>query len=98
LHLFADNSAVIETLISLTTLEKGPLVVKLPRTPGRKDSEYMHLFSGPVDEAVAQFRDSGSASAETKSKSKVSDLEARVQVLEDELAELKKQLGYENQG
>ena len=24
-------------------------MVKLPRTPGRRDAEYMHLFSGPID-------------------------------------------------
>ncbi|MFV9615906.1 MAG: YceH family protein, partial [Gammaproteobacteria bacterium] len=48
LHTFTDNTAVVDALNSL--LERSdPLIVKLPRTPGRKDSEYMHLFSGPID-------------------------------------------------
>ena len=49
LHAFADNAAVVDALDTLIEWEGGPLVVKLPRTPGRKDAEYMHLFSGPVD-------------------------------------------------
>ena len=49
LHTFADNAAVQATLDTLVDRDSDPLVVKLPRTPGRKDSEYMHLFSGPVD-------------------------------------------------
>jgi uncharacterized protein YceH (UPF0502 family) len=49
LHDFDDNSAVVEALSALMAHETGPLVVKLPRTPGRKDSEYMHLFSGKID-------------------------------------------------
>lgn len=49
LHTFADNGAVVVTLNSLIEREGEPLLVKLPRTPGRKDSEYMHLFCGPVD-------------------------------------------------
>ena len=54
LHSFADNDAVVEALESLIGWESGPVVVKLPRTPGRKDAEYMHLFSGDVDvEALA---------------------------------------------
>src|SRR5688572_2225696 len=46
LHIFSDNAAVVDALAGLIEREGAPLVVKLPRTPGRKDSEYMHLFSG----------------------------------------------------
>ena len=49
LHSFEDNAEVVQTLTGLAEREGQALVVKLPRTPGRKDSEYMHLFSGPVD-------------------------------------------------
>jgi len=49
LHEFVDNADVVEALNSLINREGEPLVIKLPRTPGRKDAEYMHLFSGPVD-------------------------------------------------
>jgi uncharacterized protein YceH (UPF0502 family) len=52
LHEFADNQAVVESLDALNELHPDPLVVQLPRTPGRKDSEYMHLFAGAVDVAA----------------------------------------------
>ena len=49
LHSFADNAAVVGALKMLIEWQGNPLVVKLPRTPGRQDSEYMHLFAGPID-------------------------------------------------
>lgn len=52
LHTFADNSAVVVALDRLTEREE-PLVVQLPRAPGRRDSEYMHVFLGPVDVEAA---------------------------------------------
>jgi uncharacterized protein len=42
LHNFADNSDVVITLDSLANRECGAMLVKLPRTVGRKDSEYTH--------------------------------------------------------
>ncbi len=93
LHTFADNSDVVVALESLIEREGEPLLVKLPRTPGRKDSEYMHLFSGPVD-VEAHVAEAGEARASRpQPRSNVSELEARVSRLEQELAELKEQLG-----
>jgi len=54
LHAFADNKAVVETLTGLAEREGGAVVAKLPRTPGRRDSEYMHLLSGPVSAGPPQ--------------------------------------------
>jgi uncharacterized protein YceH (UPF0502 family) len=89
LHSFDDNSAVVVTCNSLIERDGDPLLVKLPRTPGRKDSEYMHTFCGPVDvEAYAAAAGTSSDSKSSK-RSNVSDLEERVSRLEAELAELK---------
>ena len=49
LHTFADNADVVVALDSLINREGEAHAVKLPRTAGRKDSEYMHLFCGPID-------------------------------------------------
>ncbi len=93
LHSFADNEAVGEALTSLLEREGGPVVVKLPRTPGRKDSEYMHLFSGEIDlDAYAVDKGEARVSAGT-ARTSMADLEQRVTDLENELAELKKLLG-----
>ena len=56
LHSFTDNAEVQETLNSLINREGGPLVVQLPRVPGRRDSQYAHLLSGPVADAVQPAR------------------------------------------
>jgi len=88
LHTFADNAAVVDAINSLNTLKSDPLVVQLPRTPGRKDSEYMHLFSGPVDIEAHAVK----AMAATPVRASTSDLEQRVGKLEAEVEELKSQL------
>ena len=86
LYTFADNAAVVDALGALIEREGGSLVAKLPRTPGRKDSEYMHLFSGPVDVEVAAAEARVAATPEPVS---VSELARRVSKLEAEVAELK---------
>lgn len=85
LHEFADNTAVVDALSSLLN-GSDPLIVKLPRTPGRKDSEYMHLFSGPIDVEAHAMKATAATTAERDSKS---DLEQRVAKLEAEVVELK---------
>lgn len=97
LHTFADNADVVAALDGMIERDGDPLVVKLPRTPGRKDSEYMHLFGGPVD--VDAYVD---AAEETRAvappqRSGVAELSERVDRLERELAELKEQLGLESE-
>jgi uncharacterized protein YceH (UPF0502 family) len=92
LHEFADNQEVEQALEQLIEHEGDALVVKLPRTSGRKDSAYMHLFSGPVDieayaSAVASERP-GTSSERVS----VADLAQRVSDLEQEVAELKQRL------
>jgi uncharacterized protein YceH (UPF0502 family) len=96
LHTFDDNSAVVTSLAGLIERDGGALVAKLPRTPGRKDSEYMHLFSGPVDLAahsahVPAVRAAGE-SAPGAAPGAASGLVGRVAALEAAVAELREQL------
>ena len=93
LHNFADNDEVVISLDSLIEREGEQMLVKLPRMPGRKDSEYMHLFSGPVDmEAHATQAQAAKATASSERVS-VAELTERVIQLEAEVAELKAKLG-----
>lgn len=89
LHAFADNAEVVSAIDGLINREGEPLVVKLPRMPGRKDHEYMHLFGGPVDIEAHQSQARAAGSPERVS---VADLAERVTQLESEVAELKKRL------
>jgi len=72
--------------------EGEPMLVKLPRTPGRKDSEYMHLFSGPVDVDAHERRAQAAKSRATTERVNVAELAERVSQLEAEVAELKARL------
>lgn len=92
LHSFADNGEVVVALNSLIEREGEPLVVKLPRTPGRKDSEYMHLFSGPVDLEAHASEARAAKPATSSERVTVAELSKRVSQLEAEVADLKKRL------
>lgn len=89
LHSFEDNDAVVKALGGLIEREGEPLVVKLPRTPGRKDSEYMHLFFGPVDVEQHLAAAQESRAAAPRERTSLADLEERVARLEAEVAALK---------
>ena len=93
LHTFTDNDEVVISLDSLIERDGEPMLVKLPRTPGRKDSEYMHLFSGPVDmEAHATQVQAVKVTASSERVS-VAELAERVSQLETVVAELKARIG-----
>lgn len=93
LHTFADNAEVVVALDGLIGREAGALVVKLPRSAGRKDSEYMHLFHGPVDIAAHVAESNAKKPVAVSQRGGVAELTERVDRLEAELAELRKQLG-----
>lgn len=92
LHVFTDNTAVVEALNPLIEREGDPLVVELPRTPGRKDPEYMHLFSGPVDVEEYATKVLDDRTSRVSERVSMSELTQRVSDLEAEVAELKKYL------
>jgi uncharacterized protein len=105
---FTDADQVDATLETLRTREDGPFVVQLPRQAGRRDSQWAHLFSGPVAVAESSAAEpaAGSAGAAPSSRaapmssdgasgadSRITRLETEVQQLRAELDSLKKQLG-----
>jgi len=83
MHEFADVPEVEQTLETLASREDGPFVVRLPRESGKRESRYMHLFSG---ESVPE------ATAAASEAPQPEDLAARVTALESEVAELKQRL------
>jgi uncharacterized protein YceH (UPF0502 family) len=81
MHEFSDVSEVEEVLQQLTTREDGPFVVRLPREPGKRESRFMHLFSGQIDAAPAEAEEANAG-----------ELAERVVRLEAQVAELQQQV------
>ncbi|MEZ9914529.1 YceH family protein [Vibrio breoganii] len=84
---FADVKEVEATLDKLANLDT-PIVVKLPREPGKRESRYQHLFCGEVDiEALATA--TPVSSVKTPTAEKLEALEQEVASLKSEMAELR---------
>jgi uncharacterized protein len=94
LHNFEQLADVESALQDLAERDGEPLVVRLPRQPGTKESRYAHLLSGPVEveqsPAAAPPRQSSTHSA-APSSDRVARLEAEVAALRQSLAELQQQ-------
>ena len=86
LHEFSDMNEVEQTLSALLTRDDGPMVVRLSREPGKRESRYMHLFGGEVAEDAA----------EQLSTVDNEDLTTRVAQLEARVAQLEKLLQQEH--
>lgn len=81
MHEFNDVTEVEQVLANLSAREDGPFVVRLAREPGKRESRFMHLFCGQIDEAPAEALPSDETA-----------LHGRVTALENEVAQLKQQL------
>lgn len=92
LHEFADNAEVVSVLEGLVHHDRGPLLVKLPRTPGRKDAEYMHLFAGPIDVDAYTDRALKAKPPPSSSTPGIAQLEERLAKLEAEVREIRAKL------
>ncbi|MGH8149071.1 MAG: YceH family protein [Steroidobacteraceae bacterium] len=93
---FTDVSQVETALQSLSDREPRPLVARLPREPGRRESRYMHLFGGePPPRSAAEEEASPEGAAQTLEREtlagRVARLEDEVRALRAELEDLKSQ-------
>lgn len=84
MHEFSDMQEVEQTLENLASREDGPFVLRLAREPGKRESRYMHLFSGDVETLINVV--------EAVSPAEYESLAARVDALENEVAKLKQRL------
>lgn len=91
LHEFGDLSEVQETLDALARRDE-PLVVKLERQPGQKDSRYAHLLSGEVKiDAIQHHEPVTRGSHDPGLELRVATLEAEIGSLKETFEEFKKQ-------
>lgn len=91
---FADVSEVEAVLQALLERESGPLVARLAREPGRRESRYMQLFGGePPPQAVGTDASADAVAPDTAEgeplASRMTRLEEEVSRLRAELEELK---------
>jgi len=82
LHEFADVTEVEQTLEGLASREDGAMVVRLAREPGKRESRFMHLFAGDVEQIPSQADAAPDDAA----------LLERVTLLEQSVADLQAQL------
>ncbi len=90
LHEFAALGEVETTLQALAARTPQPLVARLPRQTGFKESRYAHLLSGPTEAAAAEAPQAGPAVAADGDR--LGRLEQEVAGLRRELADLQAQL------
>ncbi len=95
LYPFSALSFVETTLEDLMTREDAPLVVKLPRQTGRKESRYAHLLGGEVEVSAAETEGASSPRAEASTlevrgeRERIARLEDELKTVRAELAELR---------
>lgn len=80
-----EVEAVLEKLADSS--DDKPLVVRLPREAGKRESRYMHQFCGEVD--VEEIEAAVPAAQSGSSASKIEALESEVNQLKAEVAELR---------
>ncbi len=92
LHRFADVSSVegfLTELAERSADKGGPLVVKLPRAPGSRESRWAHLLSGPVDMAALPVAAVSVSQEDFVAASEVAALKAQQAILQEELRTLR---------
>ena len=85
---FNDVSEVEAELEGLMAREE-PLVVKLPREPGKRESRYTHLFSGIPQTATMPREESDQTETEVSDRERIDTLENQVYALQLALDELR---------
>ncbi len=83
---------VEETLNSLVSREPEPLITRLPRQPGQKEARVAHLLSGEVSiESLPEETSSTRSRARGGDSDRLATLEAEVENLKTEVAQLRDQ-------
>lgn len=93
-HLRSFGSlAEVETLLQGLSLRDMPLVVKLPRQPGSRESRFAHLLGGPVEmeQSEAPPHPAPSVLQRHSENDKIAKLEEEIASLRMELSDLKQQ-------
>ncbi|CNH96810.1 MULTISPECIES: YceH family protein [Yersinia] len=88
---FADVAETEAVLTQLSLREDGPFVVRLAREPGKRESRFMHLFSGDIA-PISPAEESVEGGSTNGLEARVAQLEQQVVVLTRRLDEVLLQL------
>ena len=96
LHDFKDVERVESALRDLMDKEDGPLVVKLAREPGKRESRFVHLFSGEPDPGMLSRESNGTRAnvpdaVRNPDRDRIEALEQQVNQMRTEIDLLKQQ-------
>lgn len=88
-----ESLAEVETLLQGLSLRGEPLIVKLPRQPGSRESRFAHLLGDPVEveQRVAAPNPSLAVQPSQAENERIVKLEEEIVSLRQELNELKQQ-------
>ncbi|MBO0861072.1 MAG: YceH family protein [Chloracidobacterium sp.] len=88
-----ESLAEVETLLQGLSLRDTPLIVKLPRQPGSRESRFAHLLGGPIEieQKEVPFHQAKSLQQNQAGADKIAKLEEEIASMRQELNELKKQ-------
>ncbi len=84
-----DDVIEVETELEGLMAREEPLVVKLPREPGKRESRYAHLFSGNPQPSTVPTMQSDSVEITVSDRQRIVTLEKQVQELQLGLDELR---------
>jgi hypothetical protein len=87
-----DDLAAVESTLSHLSEREPPLVKKLARQPGTKESRYAHLLAGDVEGWSAPEEAQPAPVTAGPEEERITRLEAEVQSLQKEIADLRQQL------
>ena len=88
-----ESLAEVETLLQGLSLRDKPLIVRLPRQPGSRESRFAHLLGGPVemDQSEVAPHPAHSVQQAQAENDKIAKLEEEIASLRMELSDLKQQ-------
>jgi uncharacterized protein len=87
-----DDLAGVESTLNRLSEREPPLVKKLPRQPGTKESRYAHLLSGDVEAWQPPPESARAAVSDSLDSERIARLESDVASLQKDVADLKQQL------
>lgn len=88
---FTEDTPVQALLDSLIAYQTEPLVIRLPRQPGRREERYAHLLCGPIAAEETPPPPEPARLAVQAETERLTRLESEVQALTDEVNRLKAQ-------